>query len=772
MGYSLGIDVGAATCAAAIQSDAALEPCLLGEHGATMPAVALPRADGTTLVGEAADRHSPYEPTLVARMVTSHLDEPGPMVIDGAAHDPIVLTEALVGTVIDRSAPAPGAAPDHVALTYPLRDGDAPRALLAAAAGRVTGAAVTTVPEPVAAVAKLARDRELGDDTIVAVVDFGGSSVDVTLVHRSPDAFDLVGDPASMADFGGVDVDAAMLALVEGAIGDVTSAVDPDDRNAMIALRRLRNACRAAKEALSTDDAAVVDVALSHARGRVEVTREALEDAIEPRLTEAADLVLATIDGAGLIPADLGLVLLTGGSARIPLFAELVAERTNLPLVVDEAPELTTALGAALFAAPTEAGAGAAPAGAPAPLAGGGPDLAAAAPMLGALPTSLFDTGPGSGGPGELVPPPAPNLLAAGGHGPVDTGPTPVGTDGPPTLFDTGGHGLAPAGPLDRPPPAGPFDTTPGAFDEPPPAGPFDTTPGAFDEPPPANPFDTGPIALGSPAPPNPFDTGSGAAAPPLAGPVDTGGQPPVDTGAHPTVADADPAGWSTADAGPDGDPWEYDPDTGWHDGNQWDDGRTSVFDPAPQPDASPDGDEDVEPEWGQPAAEEFQRLRTSDTDPFVGRGASLSARLRERREGGEGEDGDDAPPLDLRLIVGGVIAAVVVVAVGGYALIAGTGGSNDPAIAVADTSATTTSTTVEPSTTTTTEASTTTESTTTTTEATTTTPPTRPRPTTTTTAAPAPPPPPPPPPTPPTTRRPTTTTTTEPPTTTTTDAE
>ena len=737
MGYSLGIDVGAATCAAAIQSDAALEPCLLGEHGATMPAVALPRADGTTLVGEAADRHSPYEPTLVARMVTSRLDEPGPMVIDGAPHDPVLLTEALVGTVIDRSTPASGAAPEHVVLTYPLRDGDAPRALLAEAAGRVTGAAVITVPEPVAAVAKVARDRDVGDDTIVAVVDFGGSTVDVTLVHRSPEAFDLVGDPASMDDFGGVDVDATMLALVEGAIGDVTSTVDPDDRNAMIALRRLRNACRAAKETLSTDDAAVVEVALPHARGRVEVTREALEDAIEPRVAEAADLVLATIDAAGLIPADLGLVLLTGGSARIPLVEQLVAERTGLPVVVDDAPELTTSLGAALFAAPADAGASAPAAGPPTPLAGRDPDLAAAAPMLGALPPSLYDTGPGGpgagpGAPGELVPPPAPNLLATGRHGPVDTGPTPVGPEAPPTLFDTGGHGPVLTGPADVPPPPVPFDTGPAAFDE----------------PPPTTPFDTGPAAAGTPP----------------AGPFDTGGQPLVDTGAHPTVAGADPTGWPTTegapDDAPDGDPWEDDPEPGWQDGNQWDDGRTSVFDPVPPPDAAPT-DDDVEPEWGQPAAEEFQRLRTSDTDPFVGRGASLSARLRERREGWEGEDGDDAPPLDLRLVVGGVIAAVVVVAVGGYALIAGTDSSDDPAIAVAETSATTGSTTAEPSTTTTTEASTTTESTTTTTEATTTTPPTRPRPTTTTTAEPAPPPPPPPPPpTPPTTRRPTTTTT------------
>ncbi|HEX6424538.1 MAG TPA: Hsp70 family protein, partial [Acidimicrobiales bacterium] len=477
MGYSLGIDIGAATCAAAIRNETALEPCVLGELGSTMPAVALPRADGTTLVGEAADRHSAYEPTLVARTVTSHLDDPGPIVIDGAHHDPVLLTEALVGTVIDRSAPAPGAVPDHVVLTFPLRSGDAPRALLVEAADRVAGAPVTTVPEPVAAVAKLARDRDLGD-MIVAVVDFGGSTVDVTLVHRSPEAFDLVGDPVSMEDFGGVDVDVAMLALVEGAIGDVSSAVDPDDRNAMIALRRLRNACRAAKEALSTADAAVVEVALPHARGRVEVTRQALEDAVEDRMTEAADLVLAAIDGAGLLPADLGLVLLTGGSARMPLFSQLVADRTGLPVVVDDAPELTVCLGAALFATvPAGARVDLPPAGAPTPLAGRGADLAAAAPLLGALPPSLFDMAPGgpdagAGGPGDLVPPPAPNLLDTAGHGPVNTGPVP----------------------LDAPPPATPFDTGPVPLDAPPPATPFDTGPVPLDAPPPATPFDTGPV--------------------------------------------------------------------------------------------------------------------------------------------------------------------------------------------------------------------------------------------------------------------------------------
>ena len=81
------------------------------------------------------------------------------------------------------------------------------------------------VPEPIAAMAKLAHDAELALDTVVAVVDFGGSSFDVTLVRRTETGFDLVGEPASLPDFGGTDIDAAVLAHVQSVVGDVTSHV-------------------------------------------------------------------------------------------------------------------------------------------------------------------------------------------------------------------------------------------------------------------------------------------------------------------------------------------------------------------------------------------------------------------------------------------------------------------------------------------------------------------------------------------------------------------
>jgi hypothetical protein len=376
MSYSVGIDLGATTCAAAIRRGDVVEPSALGETTVTMPAVALPRADGTTIVGEAADRHSPYEPTLVARMVAARLGRPEPILVDGVPCDPLGLTGALVGATIDRVAAAEGGPPGQVVLAYPLRPGDAAEAVLGEAAGRIVGPSLTMVPAPVAAVAKLAHDHPLAPDTIVAVLDVGGSTVDVTLVRRRDAAFDLVGDPASLTELGGVDLDAVVLSLVESAIGDITSTVSNQDPAAMAALRRVRASCRDAKERLSTDDAAVVEVALPHARGRVEITREALERAVEAPLAAAVDLVATVVEDAGMALADVGLVLLTGGSARIPCLAPLVRSRTGLEVVADDAPELTVALGAALFA--DVAGGDAAPPGSLVGPAGTDPTPAAA----------------------------------------------------------------------------------------------------------------------------------------------------------------------------------------------------------------------------------------------------------------------------------------------------------------------------------------------------------------------------------------------------------
>jgi actin-like ATPase involved in cell morphogenesis len=392
MSYSLGVDLGATTCSVAIRRGPDIEPCAIGETETTMPAVALPRADGSMLVGEAADQRSRYEPTLAAREVSARLEEPGPIVLDSQTADPLALTEALIGTVISRAS-APGEWPGHLVLTHPLRLGTRVEELFEQAASRVTTSEVMLVPEPIAAMAKLAHDVELALDTTAVVLDFGGSSFDVTLVRRTETGFDLIGEPASLPEFGGFDVDNAVLAHVEDMLGiDVTTRVDIADHEGMFALRRLRAACRRAKEELSSVHETVIDVDLPDIQTQVTIARDDLERGIGTALAEAVDLVPAVLADAGLTLEDLHVALVVGGSSRIPLLSHLITERLGLPIVADPLPELTVSLGAALFADenPPEAG----PA-VPVPLAPPipEPDMVPPAPVLESQPD------PGSWGP-------------------------------------------------------------------------------------------------------------------------------------------------------------------------------------------------------------------------------------------------------------------------------------------------------------------------------------------------------------------------------------
>ena len=405
MSYSLGVDLGATTCSVAVRRGPDIEPCAIGETETTMPAVALPRADGSMLVGEAADQRSRYEPTLAAREVSARLEEPGPIVLDGQTADPLSLTEALIGTAISRASAA-GEWPGHLVLTHPLRLGAPIEELLEQAASRVTTSEVMLVPEPIAAMAKLAHDVELAVGTTAAVIDFGGSSFDVTLVRRTETGFDLIGEPASLPEFGGFDVDNAVLAHVEDMLGhDVTARVDIADHDGMYALRRLRAACRRAKEELSSVHETVINVNLPDIQTQVSIARDDLERGIGSTLAEAVDLVLAVVADAGLTLSDLHVALVVGGSSRIPLLSQLITERIGLPIVADPLPELTVSLGAALFAdedPPDASPAVPAPLASPEPLMPPEP-LASPAPLMPPAPVVPPD-------PEPVTVPPAPVL--------------------------------------------------------------------------------------------------------------------------------------------------------------------------------------------------------------------------------------------------------------------------------------------------------------------------------------------------------------------------
>jgi molecular chaperone DnaK (HSP70) len=100
----LGVDIGTTYVAAAVADDDGVEVVTVGTSATTEPAVVLARRDGTVLVGEAAVRRAPTEPTAVGREAKRRFGDPVPLVLDGVPWSADLLTAHVLRNIVDRVA--------------------------------------------------------------------------------------------------------------------------------------------------------------------------------------------------------------------------------------------------------------------------------------------------------------------------------------------------------------------------------------------------------------------------------------------------------------------------------------------------------------------------------------------------------------------------------------------------------------------------------------------------------------------------------------------
>ena len=349
MPYQLGVDLGTTYTAAAIATDGSVEIVQLGSSIASIPSVVLLRDDGTVLIGEAAQRRSIFESDRTAREFKRRLGDPTPYLLGGTPYGAEALTGYLLASVVERVTAERGEAPDAIVLAHPAVYGPYKLGFLEEAARLAGVGAVQFVPEPVAAAVYYAQTERVVEGETIAVYDFGGGTLDLAVVRKTADGFEVVGTPEGMERFGGVDLDQSVFGHVDASLGGILAHSDPDDPAAMAALATLRASCRDAKEALSGDTDVTIPVMLPSVHTEVRLTRGEFEDMIRPRVRETMGALERTVRSAGVSMDDLSSVLLVGGASRIPLVADMVRDATGRPVAVDTHPKHAVAMGAALY---------------------------------------------------------------------------------------------------------------------------------------------------------------------------------------------------------------------------------------------------------------------------------------------------------------------------------------------------------------------------------------------------------------------------------------
>ncbi len=354
MEYGLGIDLGTTFTAAAVNVDGSLTAVPLGSPGPEMLTLVYRPEDGEPLVGEAAQRRGDTGPARLAREFKRRIGDPVPVgagesppaARDLAAHE---LAAVLLRQVAATAAEGRDGPPSRVVLTHPANWGWYKRDRLLEAARLAGLPAVTLCSEPEAAAASYAEGTRVGVGETILVYDLGGGTFDAAVLLKTPDGFEVLGEPQGVEKLGGADFDEAVLALVRSTLGDRLAGLDQDDPAVLEGLARLRRGCVAAKEALSFDTRAEIEVELPRLHTRVSIRRHSLEAMIGPAIHETVAAVRRALDSASVPAGELRCVVLAGGSSRIPLVQQMVSSALGRPVTLLDHPETGVAMGAALL---------------------------------------------------------------------------------------------------------------------------------------------------------------------------------------------------------------------------------------------------------------------------------------------------------------------------------------------------------------------------------------------------------------------------------------
>ena len=316
-----------------------------------MPSTVYAGPDGAFLIGEDAERRALSEPGRVVREFKRRIGDPTPVLV---GHEPMPaeqLAARFVARLLQDVSRREGATPSRVALTHPAGWGQHKlRSLRGALAEHGLGSAVL-LSEPQAAAVGYANTERIELGATVAVYDLGGGTFDAAVVRKTAGGGSSCSAlrKGSTSSVGWTSTRRSSRMCVARSDPD-WDGLDPSDPEVLAAVAGLRRECTAAKEALSHDTEVLISVLLPGICTQVRLGRAEFEDMIRPAVAETVAALRRALGSAGVTAADLGALLLVGGSSRIPLITQAVSEEFGRSAAVDVDPKGVIASGAAVVA--------------------------------------------------------------------------------------------------------------------------------------------------------------------------------------------------------------------------------------------------------------------------------------------------------------------------------------------------------------------------------------------------------------------------------------
>ncbi len=266
--------------------------------------------------------------------------------VAGRNYTPPELSAMILRELKTRAESFFGESVTKAVITVPAYFNDAQRQATKDA-GKLAGLEVLRiVNEPTAAC--LAYGLQKHHDGIVAVYDLGGGTFDISILKLTDGIFEVLSTSGDTM-LGGDDIDHLLMELI---LGEMEAASGTNLRGRPDVLGRVRSAAEEATVALSEADETVIvieDEEGSPAYRRL-LSRREFEALVGDLVSKTVQPCLQALEDARLAPEAIDEVLLVGGSTRVPLVRQVVAETFGREPHGELNPDEVVALGAAVQA--------------------------------------------------------------------------------------------------------------------------------------------------------------------------------------------------------------------------------------------------------------------------------------------------------------------------------------------------------------------------------------------------------------------------------------
>ena len=330
MGKIIGIDLGTSNSAAATMIGGkpsiiqAAEGTSVG--GKAFPSVVAFTKDGQLIVGEPARRQMISNPEGTVLAAKRKMGTDFKFNVFGKEYTPQQIS-AFILQKIKRDAEAfLGETVDRAVVTVPAYFNDNQRQATKDA-GEIAGLQVVRIiNEPTAASLAYGLDKAQKDLKIM-VFDFGGGTLDVTIMEMGGGVFQ-VKSTSGDTQLGGTDMDNT---LVNYVVEDFRKQSGLDIRNDKAAMMRVREAAEKAKIELSNVVTTEINLPfLAYDAGAgpknlvLSLSRAKLEELVRPIIERCKTAITQALQDAKLSTPDIDKIILIGGPTRMPMVRQFV----------------------------------------------------------------------------------------------------------------------------------------------------------------------------------------------------------------------------------------------------------------------------------------------------------------------------------------------------------------------------------------------------------------------------------------------------------------